>query len=560
MAVLSPVQLAGIMGLRREFKAAKNTHGPLRCVLIHKDGENERLALSPPYQEDMPALALWQKTLYSYRLHSQCPGEKKIPHKPATIGTSRNPYYEPGEPAKRPESFASRDIYLLRNYKEIPPSWPSDPKVLLANPNWQKLLERTHESQERFWRLADEAGKCFGANDCAVLPEVARESLEARGDGSRWLWIVFDLAWQKVPGSPLRADRQIWHQTKDEGTYYFPLDYDFAKDKDSSFPKAWAKRRPEFYYSSLDDLFSASVSAIDLLIHHKADTAQLAETPAARITRLEAESNTVCGQISSMQDAMKGKLPEPGTSARDEWDNLGNEYQRLAVELRNARQCPNPKDPAELLIFIEFKMEYLKLTGPEANRVNDRHVRFDHVGRTYTILEAAFVVYTQAYEHAKAMKKATPSLPQLPPRKECFKDNLEAIAAFNALRDWCDGNAGLQKLLPATVEAQAGSIQAGHSIVAGGSILATGNIQAGGNVHVNVYAGQQSSSDAAQQLQTLRFINLRLVVLAVSLCAVVMCALLWGVDGNWWQKTIGAVSALSAIVSLFFNVKKLLRR
>jgi hypothetical protein len=171
------------------------------------------------------------------------------------------------------------------------------------------------------------------------------------------------------------------------------------------------------------------------------------ETPQARIARLQAESNAVCGQISSMQDAIKGKLPEPGTQARGkwdgQWDGLSKEYQRLAVELRNARQCPNPKDPAELLIFIEFRMEKLALTGPEANREQDWKVRFDPVvGRKYTILEAAFVVYTQAYEHAKAMIKATPSLPQLPPRKECFKDNLEAIAAFNALRDWCDGNGG----------------------------------------------------------------------------------------------------------------------
>jgi hypothetical protein len=106
--------------------------------------------------------------------------------------------------------------------------------------------------------------------------------LEAHDDGERWLWLVFDLAWQKVKGSPLQAARWVWHETEGEGIESYAWELDFARvwKRDSrpgtgpdeakrieklSYLKAWAKRRPGFYYSSLDDLFSASVWAIDLL-------------------------------------------------------------------------------------------------------------------------------------------------------------------------------------------------------------------------------------------------------------------------------------------------------
>lgn len=290
MPTLSRLQLAGIMRLQRKFKAAANTHGPLRCVLIHKEGEDFRLPLSPPGSEDMPALARQRGSLYNYRLYCQGSDGREILCKTATIGTGKNPYLQLNEPVSRHEMFAGRDIYLLRNHKNKISSWPIDPKVLRADPNWQKLSQQTHESQEEFWRFAGEAGRCFGADDCGVLPEVARESLEASDDGDRWLWIVFDLAWQKVKGSPLQAERWVWHETKGKGEHRYVWELDFARVwkresnpgtapdeaeriENLSYLKAWAERRPGFYYSSLDDLFSASVWAIDLLTLHKADTA-----------------------------------------------------------------------------------------------------------------------------------------------------------------------------------------------------------------------------------------------------------------------------------------------
>lgn len=235
----------------------------------------------------MPALAIREGSLYSYRLHCQGPNGQEVSCKTATTGTGLNPYLELDEAVSRHEPFAGRDIYLLRSHKNEISSWPRDPKVLQADPDWQEVSQRTHKSQEVFWRLAGDVGRCFGAADCGALPEIARESLEALDDGHRWLWIVFDLAWQKVKGSPLQANRFIWREIEGEGGYFFPLEYDFAREwkheskpgtgpdeakriEKLSFLKAWAERRPGFYCSSLDDLFSASVWAIDLLALHKA--------------------------------------------------------------------------------------------------------------------------------------------------------------------------------------------------------------------------------------------------------------------------------------------------
>ena len=48
MPSLSPVQLAAIRGLRGRFRSAADQWGPLRCVLIHQEGESLDLTLAPP--------------------------------------------------------------------------------------------------------------------------------------------------------------------------------------------------------------------------------------------------------------------------------------------------------------------------------------------------------------------------------------------------------------------------------------------------------------------------------------------------------------------------------
>jgi len=98
MSTLSLLQLAGIVRLQRKFKAAANTHGPLRCVLIHREGDDFHLPLSPPFREDMPALAMRQRSLYSHRLHCRGPNGKEVLCKTATVGIGRNMYQQLDEP------------------------------------------------------------------------------------------------------------------------------------------------------------------------------------------------------------------------------------------------------------------------------------------------------------------------------------------------------------------------------------------------------------------------------------------------------------------------------
>jgi len=290
MPPLSSVQRAAVVRFQRKFKAAANTHGPLRCVLVHSEGEDFNPALAPPGREDMPALAKRLGALYSWRLYCRGPNGEKVLCKTATIGIGRNPYLQLDEPVSRHEVFSGRSIYLLRNHKAEPSMWPIDPELPEADPAWQELSQKTQESEEVFWRLAGEAGRCFGADDCGVSPGVPRESLEASDDGLRWLWIVFDLAWQMIKGSPLQAERLVWHEAKGKVDHFYAWELDFGRVwkmeskprpgpddakriEKLSYLKAWAERRPGFYYSSLDDLFSASVWAIDLLTLHKADSA-----------------------------------------------------------------------------------------------------------------------------------------------------------------------------------------------------------------------------------------------------------------------------------------------
>jgi hypothetical protein len=154
------------------------------------------------------------------------------------------------------------------------------------------------------------------------------------------------------------------------------------------------------------------------------------ETPS--LAELEAKVHRVCGQIEEMQKNLGGKLPAQGTDAWEQWDRLSKEYQRLAVEYRDAIRRSYSEDPAALLRFIEDGMKALEIIGPEAER--RRHPIFR--GMTDPLQEPAtrkkaVRLYEDAYEHALDILKADPSLPPLPQRQNEPKDNLDA------LREWC---------------------------------------------------------------------------------------------------------------------------
>jgi hypothetical protein len=131
----------------------------------------------------------------------------------------------------------------------------------------------------RYGRLAQGAGRLL-----KTAPEFIRAALSwlpsptldaAFEDNHTWTWFLFDAAWQKRHVL-LNADRYTWIATLDEsgnckGFYNYPYDRDdlhhlFTHHKGGClFPKGWLDSLPSYYYSTMLDVFQASVYCIDLI-------------------------------------------------------------------------------------------------------------------------------------------------------------------------------------------------------------------------------------------------------------------------------------------------------
>lgn len=96
---------------------------------------------------------------------------------------------------------------------------------------------------------------------------IARATLTVSDDSERWLWALFDLAWDPAEGSPLVVSKMVWAQN----TFLF-LDQLPALRKQIN-PSVSVRRAlaqipdpPDAFSSTIDDLFSSSCYAIDRLL------------------------------------------------------------------------------------------------------------------------------------------------------------------------------------------------------------------------------------------------------------------------------------------------------
>lgn len=197
--------------LRSQFESGAQRHHGVRCVLIHAGpGQRDRLRETP---RAAPKGRLVEGGSAAYRLAStpeQC--------------TWRRHYYI-GEPA---------GAYL-------------------------------------FGSLADDAGRALLGESSAAFEAFPTETLSARMDRGRWLWTLFDFAWQRRAGSPLRAAKWIWDR-EHMGITAFP--YDTAQLRGLiktsggciDIIRGWAERLPDYFFSEVRNVFMASVYTIDILL------------------------------------------------------------------------------------------------------------------------------------------------------------------------------------------------------------------------------------------------------------------------------------------------------
>ncbi len=118
-----------------------------------------------------------------------------------------------------------------------------------------------------FFDLAKDVGICLRGLPEQVLAQFPSVALTEMEDAYRWLWVLFELAWQRRPHSPLQAERRVW-----SGVNSAPYDLAYFKSQKEmgilhpAFPPSWAEQLPAFFYSEVRDVFRASAYALDMLL------------------------------------------------------------------------------------------------------------------------------------------------------------------------------------------------------------------------------------------------------------------------------------------------------
>lgn len=122
-----------------------------------------------------------------------------------------------------------------------------------------------------FWSLAADAGRALLGKSSAAFQAFPRETLSASTDRHRWLWTLFDLAWQQRIGSPLKAAKLIWDR-EHMGITTFPHDTAQLRGLNKIFGggsdilRRWSERLPDYFCSEVRNVFMASVYAIDIVL------------------------------------------------------------------------------------------------------------------------------------------------------------------------------------------------------------------------------------------------------------------------------------------------------
>ncbi len=112
---------------------------------------------------------------------------------------------------------------------------------------------------ELFRRLSNETGQCLDALPEHLLSLFAPETRQTLDPGRQWLYCVFELAWKRPAGSTLpEARRRAWR-----GDSSVSLD----KLDSGEWPELAAEFPRHRWFAEIEELFSASRSAIDALLY-----------------------------------------------------------------------------------------------------------------------------------------------------------------------------------------------------------------------------------------------------------------------------------------------------
>jgi hypothetical protein len=153
------------------------------------------------------------------------------------------------------------------------------------SPTWDESLDRLRSIFDKTLQpIFVEAGNLLPRILADVLPiPVSSATRETDDSLERWLYFVFDLAWAKIPESPLRA-------SMDKDYHWLPAIKRFTPDIHGNYPE------PDCRCSIIDDVVQASLYAIDFLLTMETDSQNMAENNAKPTTRTEKGEGNGAGE------------------------------------------------------------------------------------------------------------------------------------------------------------------------------------------------------------------------------------------------------------------------
>lgn len=124
-----------------------------------------------------------------------------------------------------------------------------------------------------FFSIAEQAGQClYGLPDHVnrILWRQWPDGFRSIGDKGMWISALFELAWQPDARVPLVAERFSWDETTNTLLDEFPqqqnVNGDSLSDEFDDILSGDVPDEPAYWYSVLNELFAASVTAVDRLL------------------------------------------------------------------------------------------------------------------------------------------------------------------------------------------------------------------------------------------------------------------------------------------------------
>jgi hypothetical protein len=184
---------------------------------------------------------------------------------------------------------------------------------------------RTPEAKlaaQKFHSLAESTGRAIESLPFSALKGLHYTSLSESDLTRRWIWCVFDIAWSKKHPT-LAAERQLnW---LNDGCHSCKYDPATVKSISERFgpgiaPEKWTEALPDCFVSRIDDIFSASAAAIELLLADAdSDFGETNSEPLRtsagneaiarpRGTDLDLTRHSVDPEFDPIEDALSGQL------------------------------------------------------------------------------------------------------------------------------------------------------------------------------------------------------------------------------------------------------------